>query len=124
MDIILSLRLDRLKDCINNPKKVGEIVNQTIDNSELTAEEKINYTHKATYLYYDYECTLKHLGEDEKKTWKKRCEEAMRSTGPLQKIINAATIMDWNKKFNKKKCPPPIQKGRVLTGTSGYVSRS
>ena len=67
MDIILSLRMNTLKDCINKPKLVKEIVHETNDKSELTIEETINYMHKATYLYYAYECALKHLGEDEKK---------------------------------------------------------
>ena len=49
MDIILSLRVDKLKGCINNPKLVKEIVNKTSDNSELTADEK-NTLHAQGHL--------------------------------------------------------------------------
>ena len=77
--------MDKLKGCINNHKLVKEIVNKTRDNSELTADEKIHYTHKATYLYYAYECALKHLGGDEK-TWNECYYEASRSTGPYRKL--------------------------------------
>ena len=54
---------------------------------------------------------MKHLGDYEK-TWKECCEEAVKATGPLQKIISAATIMDWNKKVRVKEMfPPPYRRG-------------
>ena len=102
-DIIVSLRIGILKSMINSlPKKIKQYVQNYNEESKLTTDEIVYISQQATYLYYAYKIALEHLSKTErKKTWRQFCDEAIISTGPLEKIINGKTIMTWHKQFRQ-----------------------
>ena len=59
LDIIVSLRMVTLKSMINNPRKVKQYVQNYNEESELSMEEIIYMSQKATYLYYAYEIVMR-----------------------------------------------------------------